>query len=104
MRTVTFDEKEWKIVPKEPTFLMIEAGNQQIDSDSEEVYAAMLAISPPLDEQKTTKQPKVMKVLERWYNEIGLRASGSLRDYEHDLYDAAHALFKSKPKNGSQAA
>jgi hypothetical protein len=54
--------------------------------------------------EKTTKQQKIMKALERWYNEIGSRASGSLRDYEHDLYDAAYALFKSKPKKGSQAA
>jgi hypothetical protein len=45
MRTVTFDEREWKIVPKEPTFLMIEAGN--LHDYSEDVYAAMLAISPP---------------------------------------------------------
>jgi hypothetical protein len=50
------------------------------------------------------KQQKVMKALAHWYNEIGSCASGSLRDYEHDPYDATCALFKSKPKNGSQAA
>jgi hypothetical protein len=49
---VTFDEEEWKIVPKQPTFLMIEAGDQH--SYSEEVYAAMLAISPEPEEEVKT--------------------------------------------------
>jgi hypothetical protein len=45
LRTITFDESEWQIVPKKPTFLMIEAGDEH--SDCEDVYKAMLAISPP---------------------------------------------------------
>jgi hypothetical protein len=28
MRTVPFDETEWQLVPKNPTFLMIEAGGE----------------------------------------------------------------------------
>lgn len=56
MRTVTFNEKEWQIVPKEPTFLMIEAGNEQ--EYAEEVYAAMLAISPSEPEPVKRRKAK----------------------------------------------
>jgi hypothetical protein len=48
LRTITFDESKWQLVPKKPTFLMIEAGCEH--SDCEEIYEAMLTISPPPDE------------------------------------------------------
>ena len=44
LRTVTFDEAEWQVVPKKPTFLMIEAGDEH--GDAEKVYEAMLIFSP----------------------------------------------------------
>jgi hypothetical protein len=42
MRTATFDEKEWQIVPKKPFFLMVEEGDFYKHTD--EKYVAMLAI------------------------------------------------------------
>ena len=56
MRTITFDETKWQIVPKKPTFLMIEAGGEH--SDCEDVYEAMLAISPPPSEAISYKGPE----------------------------------------------
>ena len=61
MRTVTFDEKKWKVLPIEPTFLMIEAGDQQ--KYSEEIYKAMLEISPqpePVKRRRAKARPEAL--------------------------------------------
>lgn len=58
MKTITYDESKWQLVPKEPTREMIEAGNdgfRQPDSRRHTVsscYKAMLAAAPKLEEGK----------------------------------------------------
>ena len=53
MKTVTFDENVWQLVPKVPTREMIEQGNAAMaydccSGDASDAYQAMLAAAPKL--------------------------------------------------------
>ena len=53
MKTVTFDENVWKLVPKVPTRDMITSGNDAMaydccSGDASDAYQAMLASAPKL--------------------------------------------------------
>lgn len=46
MRTITYDETQWQLVPKEPTRSMILDGQSRMWSGIRPAYEAMLAAAP----------------------------------------------------------
>ena len=59
MKTVTFDETKWQLVPKEPTVAMVDAACA-VDPERESVYAAYLTAAPE-HEPTTISRTKLMR-------------------------------------------
>lgn len=55
MKTVTFDETKWKLVPIEPTDEMIRAYIHQPLMSGQELYKLMIAAAPEYQAEKKTR-------------------------------------------------
>ena len=90
MKTVTYDETKWKLVPKESTFTMAVAGQMESNRHSfgttqiECIYKHMLAAAPPYPESNFVES------LDSW-----IPVSERLPD--HDLFvDVTIRSYKNK--------
>ena len=51
MKTVTFDESVWQLVPMEPTTKMVMASGFLSEGRAREVWVDMLAAAPKLEDE-----------------------------------------------------
>jgi hypothetical protein len=75
MKTVTFDESQWKLVPVEPTFEMCDADAGTSTTErrmwNAAHYRAMLAAAPqrPTSPSATTLRNEGIEMAARWHDE-----------------------------------
>ena len=83
MRTDTYDETKWRLVPMEPTTEMLTAGSEQIDLSSHSpraVWESMVAAAPTPPDTGAGDAGSV----QWWLAELDQHGNAKLVDGQHD--------------------
>lgn len=95
MKTITYDESKWQLVPKEPTTEMFRVGcevHDQRPSEVREVYSAMLAAAP-------LPAAPVREVPDNWISVDDRLPEMGMDEYVWAVWDGA-GKYKHAPKQG----
>ena len=109
MKTVSFDESEWQLVPVEATEEMLEAGFHAIEIGggvTEQAWAELLADAPTPAEAQADVARLDWLVASNWYigPEYGADEAGGIVGYDNKNIDGLRAAIDAAMSEKGQQA